>query len=217
MSRYDLIKVDNDIQTLDMSKLNKNEMKVFIKLLQIVANKMDQTLRISFNEFRDTIEGNYTEKEIGKLINETARKIFASYITIRTINKTTLFTFFTTFEIYWKEKYINAQVNQMFLYFINNLIKQFTIFNLSDILNFKSKYSILTYKKIKEYNGQKTYIFSIDEFIKYFDIKSKTPIKFFDMKMKPLILKEIKEIFPNFEIIKEKYKGKSIKEIIFKW
>lgn len=216
MKRLEIIKYHNDLKSLNINHLTLQEAKIFIRLIQAVQDKQDEVLNISFNDFREALTRNTTDKELIELIKKTTDKAISNYITITNEDKTiiTKFTFFNEFEINTNTKKVKAQVNKKFLYLINELIKNYSTLLLSEAVQFKSKYSLLMYKKIREYYKQEKLILNINTFKTYLNIEDKT-IRFILQRVLNQITKELPKIFKDFSISKEK-DGKAIKNIVFK-
>lgn len=217
MRKLEIIKYHNDLKTLNINHLKLQELKIFIKLIQCVQDKQEEILNISFNEFRETINNNITDKELTENINNAVKKAISSYITITNKDKTliTHFTFFNKFQIDIKNKVVIAQVNKEFLYLINELIKNYATLILSDTIQFKSKYSLLLYKKIREYYKQEKLILNFKTFKQYLNVEDK-PIRYINDKIIKQIKTELPKIFKDFKIEKVK-EWKTIKNIVFSW
>lgn len=215
MKKLEIIKYHNDLKSVNINHLTLQESKIFIKLIQEVQNKQDELLKIPFSDFQNILNQNYTLNELVDLIENSTKKAISSYITItnKEKNEVTIFSFFTRFKIFLNEKMVEAQVNKDFLYLINELIKNYSTLFLSEVIQFKSKYSLLMYKKIREFYKQERLELNIDTFKEYLGIQ-KANIRFINLRVLNQVNKELPKIFKNFSMEKVK-KGREISKYIF--
>lgn len=122
-----------------------------------------------------------------------------------------------------KEGKLYARIDRDFLEWLDELTKNFTVFELKDLVNLKSKYSKHLFRLLKQWRTTGSYCFyDLEEFKALLDIPDSYKNKYIlDRIIKPSIedIKSLGGTFENlnYEVIKERKKGAPIKGYKFTW
>lgn len=218
-TNINLIKYNNDFQSINITALTKWEFKIWMYLLLNVRDKRDQSIVISFEEIRNNIGITLNNKDIYKWLENTSNKLISQNITIINSDNTNFkkFSFFNEFEADSKNGTLTVQVNKKFLYVVNELIRNYSVLIWEDIQVLKSKYSLQMYKLVREFKKQEILEFTIDKFKTIFNIKNKVPRYINDKVLNP-IKKELPSVIKNFKLEKIKdNKTSPVKKIRITW
>lgn len=217
MRKFNLIKYHNDLKTLNINHLTLQENKIFIKIIQEVQNKQEEEVIIPFSSFSKILKKNITKSELIDLINSATNKAISSFITItnEADNKIIKFSFFNEFIIEKSEGRVKAQINHRFLYLINELIKNYSTLLLSEAVQFKSKYSLLMYKKIREFYNKGKLQMTWEHFKEYLGLPNADRV-YINNKILSRLEVELPKVFKEFNMIKIKL-GRKLSKIEFTW
>lgn len=223
MKKLEILKYDNDLQTLKISPFNLNEAKLFFKLLKIVQNNLndlmesnEKNISISYSDMRKIIGRNNTKNDFEKLLNGLIQKCLSNFIVFETQKSKDSFVMFNGFTQDKVNNKLICYISPQFLRLLNNLLKNYSTLNINEIVKLKSKYALIGYKKVREFYNNKTYKFFIDSFKKEFGLKENVRWEYINVKVLTPITNELSKLFDNFKITKEK-SGRNIKSILFTW
>lgn len=218
-NNVNLIKYNNDLQSIKITSLTTWEFKIWMYILLNVKNKQEQEVVITFEDIRNKIGITKNNEKIYQLLKSTSNKLISQNITF--INKDdtefTQFNFFDEFRADKKNGLLKIQVNKKFLYIVNELIKNYSVLNWEDVKVLKSKYSLQMYKLIREFKQQEYLEFTIDKFKSIFNLKNKAARYINDKVLIP-IQKELPLVIKEFKLERIKdYKTAPIKKIKLTW
>lgn len=190
--------------------------------LMVLCNRMrdkDITeITIPFEELR--LKTAYTRTSIQKFRADLERmneKLMQVTCKLRTETKTIMFVLFPTFEIDMEKQELTVSVNEKFKFILNELIKNFTRFDLSEFVKLNSKYSKTLYRLLKQFKSTGRLEINLDEFRGKMDIPSTYTNRDVMSKVINPILKELQNYFQNLKCtVKYEHKrGKPVSGYIF--
>src|SRR5699024_12263902 len=116
------------------------------------------------------------------------------------------FFLFHTYDINDNEKYLEISVNPNLKYILNNFEKEFTKFELSELVNSKSSFAKNMFRILKQFKTTGWFYININEFRERLDIPDSYRITDITRKVLKPIVKELKQYFEGLEITKVKEK-----------
>lgn len=220
-----IVKYDNDINKLSFTGFNQYDIDLF---WCIMANLKDCEVE------EIVIDYSVVEKESGikpKDEKARARMIYQMCCKLSSLpwnrfdNETYDFDTSRIFEFKGrtKEGKLYAKVKPEFTAWVNSLTKNFTVFELKELVNLNSKYSKNLYRLLKQWKTTGSYIFhSVDEFRRLLDIpKSYTNLDITQKVIKPVVdditkIDSFKEL--SYEVLRDEHKrGKPVVGYRFTW
>ena len=146
---------------------------------------------------------------INKLIN-------LLYIRIETQEKIVRFVLFTKYKIDKINSIIKIGVNEEFKYILNDIVGNFTKFELAEFVSLRSGYSKTAYRLLKQFRKTGYMVLNTDDFKEQFSIPDSYRMIHIDIKIIGVLQKELSVYFKNLEIHKiAKGKGRKITHIKF--
>lgn len=210
-----LVVKQNDLIQKAKYNLTQNQQKLISYLISEIK-PTDTELKwqtITISEYCNLfgIDKTYFYKDFISLINDLDKKEFW----IETDKKIYRFRWFSEIEIIKKSGKIRILLNSNLKQYLLELKKNFTNYELYNIMALKSKHSIRLYEIFKSYEFQKEKEFEVDRLKFLLDAESYTDFRNFRSKIIETAIKEINlytDINASFETIKT---GKSVSSIKF--
>ena len=213
----EVVKYDNYMNSLNFSKFNKIDMNIFLTLCNRMKDKNTQKISLNFELLRELT--NYKKSNsIDQFANDLEKmneKLMRVTCKLRTQTETIMFVLFPTFKINRDKQLLTVSVNEEFRFILNELVKNFTRFDLKEFIELDSKYSKTLYRLLKQYRTTGKYEVSIEDFREKMDCPKSYSNKYvMDLVIKPS-LKELKEkeYFQNLKC-EPKYARKRGKPVI---
>ena len=161
----EIVKYDNYMNKLYFKKFKSVEYDLLMTLCTKLRDKDTNTIILSFAEIKkiiqDTKHTNENFIECLKSMNEKLMKITCS---LETETEIIMFVLFPTFVINVKQQILTVAVNEKFKFILNELVKNFTRFDLTEFIGLNSKYSKTLYRLLKQYRTTGIYEVKIDDF-----------------------------------------------------
>ena len=213
----EIVKYHNDINKISFAGFNEKELNLFFSLIFLAKEKGTMELTIPFSDLKNL--SNDLDRNKQRFIdnlNNVNKKLIALHHQIKVDNTTYTFSLFNVFGVNEKENVLTVEVNKIFSYMLNDLIGNFTKFELENFVNLKSSYSKNMFKLLKQWETVKEKIFSVDELRNLLN----APVAYDTFKFNQKIIKQLENdlppFFPNLKIEKIK-KGRVIKSYKFTW
>ena len=214
----EIIKYHNDMNKVNFSGFNEKELNIFFSLILLAKDKGTNELSIPFSELRklSNDDGKNRDRFIKSMVN-THSKLIQLFYKIETESSITMFTLFNRFEINLNENILNVKINKDFAFLLNDLVANFTKFDLIEFTSLKSTYSKNLFKVLKQWENKKEKEFSLDEFKALLGITGKyEKMSALDTYVLGQLRKELPEFFPNLKIEKIKT-GRAVTALKFTW
>lgn len=213
----EIVKYHNDINKISFAGFNEKELNLFFSLIFLAKEKGTMELTIPFSDLKNL--SNDLDRNKQRFIdnlNNVNKKLIALHHQIKVDDTTYTFSLFNVFGVNEKENVLTVEVNKIFSYMLNDLIGNFTKFELENFVNLKSSYSKNMFKLLKQWETVKEKIFSVDELRNLLN----APVAYDTFKFNQKIIKQLENdlppFFPNLKIEKIK-KGRVIKSYKFTW
>lgn len=212
-----IVKYHNDMNKVVLAGFNEKELNLFFSLLYLTKDKKSALLIIPFSELKELSENEDRNKDrFIRILHNINKKLASLNYQIETEELLCTFSLFNTFLINKKEKTLTVEVNSMFAYLLNDLIGNFTKFELESFVSLKSIYSKNLFKILKQWESVKEKAFEIEEFKKMLVIPKSYRMSEIDKVVLGAIRKDLPQFFPELKIEKIKT-GRKISSIKFSW
>lgn len=196
----EVVKYDNYMNGLKFTGFTTTDFNFLILLCSKMRDKDVAELTISFEELRQ--KTGYTRTSIQKFRTDLERmneKLMRVTCKLKTETRTLMFVLFPTFDINLENQTLTVCVNEKFKFILNELIRNFTRFDLSEFVKLDSKYSKTLYRLLKQYRTTGIYEVKLDEFRGKIDCPVSYSNKYvMDLIIKPS-LKELQNYFTDLQ------------------
>lgn len=212
----DIVKYHNQINEVNFSGYTEKELNMFFSLVFLAKEKGATKLTIPFSELKELADGDKNKDRFIKNLVNVNKKLIRLNHQIEIDNIIHVFSLFNTFSIDKDKNELVVQVNEIFSYMLNDLIGNFTKFDLLEFVSLKSSYSKNTFKLLKQWESINKKTFEIEEFKKLLGVpKSYTSTNFNERVLKP-INEELPHVFCGFVLEKIKT-GRKVTHLKFTW
>ena len=221
----ELVKYQNDMNRLKFKGFTQTDMNLFVALCSQMKEKGANEVVLSFSKIKQLVKYDEKKRSINEFIQDLERmneQLMSVNCKIITDSKIIMFVLFPTFEIDKKQETLTVAVNEKFTWLLNEM-KTYTIFELAEFIELKSKYSKHLYRILKQWRTVGKYIFhDLQEFREIMDI----PVKYTNRQLMQdcvsVAVEEIKKLdksFKNFKCEPEyaQKRGKPLEKLIFTW
>ena len=214
----EIVKYHNDMNKISFTGFNEKELNLFFSLVFLAKEKGTNELTIPFSQLKMLSEDTDRNRDrFIKTLNNVNKKLIALHHQIKVDNTTYTFSLFNVFGVNEKDNVLTVEVNKIFSYILNDLIGNFTKFELENFVSLKSTYSKNFFKVLKQWENKKEKEFSLDEFKALLGITGKyEKMSALDTYVLGQLRKELPEFFPNLKIEKKKT-GRTITSLKFTW
>lgn len=216
----EIVKYDNYMNSLKFKGFTSTDFNFLMVLCNKLRNKDVSEITISFDELREKTD--YKQTATNKFVSDLERmnkKLMEITCRFETESKIIMFVLFPTFIIDIDRQLLRVSVNKDFKFILNELVKNFTRFELREFVELDSKYSKTLYRLLKQYRSTGHYEVNIEEFKKIMDYPETYTSKYImDKIIKPSIDElDNKSYFQNLQC-EPKYarkRGKPVTGYIF--
>lgn len=202
----EIVKIHNDLTNEKLGKMNAKELDLFMSICHKMRDKGTDKIVIDFSELRRL--GNFSQtsnKVLAKEIISANDKLLEFKVLIKNGPKTKQRTLFKEFETDEEALTVTCEVWEETAYILNDIVSNFTRFELSEFVSLESKYSKRLYKLIKQYRTQGKFYITKEDFYKLLDVPKSfnKACNFNDRALKPA-LEECKKYIPSLECVPKK-------------
>ena len=204
-----LVVYKDEMNTVPLRSFNRKEMDLFFSICSKMRNKDLDIITFDFEELRELSDYKYTAHD--RFINDIEGvydKLIQLNIKIGTPTEFTKFVLFTQYSVSAENQTVIIQINNNFKGILNNIIGNFTKFELEEFTTLESSYSKTAYRLLKQFRQSGYYIVPIDEFRRLFDIPESYKMGNIDQRVLSQIEKELPRYFKKLKITKLRGKGK---------
>ena len=206
MQMKDIVKYENYMNSIKFNGFTTVDFNFLIALCSKVKNLDTKEVVFTFDEIREITNHKITSKErFADELERMNKKLIQTVCTLKTETKRCMFVLFHTFETDLENCTLTVGVNEKYKFILNNLVKEFTQFELSEFVNLTSKYSKNLYRFLKQYKTTGVfYVSDIEEFKeKMCCCKNASTNKEF---MRTILKPSIEELSPYFKGLKVEVK-----------
>lgn len=201
----EIIKYHNDFNTVALRGYTSNELNLLMTIIQKLKDKGEIKQIFTFQEIQKLSNVEYrTLSDFIKGMDNSLRKLLNLNIRVGSDKKYRVFSPFSFFEVNEETMEITIMWNKDFMYIANEVISNFTRFELEEFIDFKSTYTKEFFRRMKQFRSTGFWDIDIEEFRRILDIPKSYKISHIDTK----ILKPIKEELKDYNLkIKKQYKS----------
>ncbi|MGL5355689.1 MAG: replication initiation protein, partial [Cetobacterium sp.] len=211
-----LVKYHNNINKLKLGKFTDRETDIFFSIM-FKSKGTTGNVIIEFNELKNLIEGHRSEQRLVDNIRRLNLKLKTLVDEIVDIDGNyTAFNLFGDITTKPKDKVVEIKIDDRFRNLINNIIKNFTEFDLKDLISLNSTYSKTIFRLLKQWETKKIRKFTIEEFREILGVPEKYRMSEIDKKILNPIMQELPQYFSNLKLEKIKT-GKKVTSLKFTW
>lgn len=213
----EVVKYHNQMNKLKFKGFNAIELDLLMTICSKMKEQGLKTIKFSFEQLRKLSKySKDTEiKRFVKDLNNTYRKLIKIDFWIETEHKIIGFVLFSKYEIDKLKETVTIGVNPEFYYVLNELTSNFSVFELDEFLNIKSKFSKECYRRLKQYRHTGLWKIDIEEFRAIMDIPKNYQMCDVDRRVLSPIKKELSSLFEGFKIQKKKGIKNKVTHLIF--
>lgn len=213
----EIIKYHNDMNKISFTGFTEKELNLFFSLIFLAKEKGTAELTIHFSDLKSLSNDlDRNKKRFIATLNNINKKLIALHHQIKIDDITYTFSLFNVFGVNEKDNILTVEVNSIFSYMLNDLIGNFTKFELENFVNLKSSYSKNMFKLLKQWDIKKQKEFPLQDLKNLLGVPvTYTTSNFNDRVLKP-IKTELSKVLPNLKIEKIKT-GKTVTSLKFTW
>lgn len=187
----------------------------FMVLCSKLRDSGENEVVIPFSKFKELAGYSVKTSEdrfIGDLQSMNYKQLMSTGM-IRDGRKIKQFVLFTDFEIDLDKKTVTASVNEKYRYFLNDLTRNFTRFELQEFVSLDSKYAKTLYRLLKQYRTTGLYIIALEEFKRLISAPKSYSNKYLMDKIINPSIRALKPYFSNLscEVQYEAKRGRPVK------
>lgn len=210
-----MIKYHNDMNLVAFKDFNQRELNIFFSICSLLKERGEEPVTFSFSDIKAIINVNVPNNNVFEnLLVSTYDKLLQLQLGYRNDQKIVRFSLFTGYVVDKEKKEITINVNHDYAYILNELSKNFTVFELQEFNALVSSYSKNMFRLLKQYKSTGFYKVSIEEFRRLLDIPDSYNMSKISVKVLDPIEKELSNYFEGFRIEKLKV-GRFIKFLQF--
>lgn len=223
-----LVKYHNDINTLKLGSFGEKELDVFFSILFKLRDRGTEEVTLEYSELQKLANTSRHNARMYSYITGLNKKLLG--LTQEVVLPDGAIREFNLFEYIDRKKewnFIRVKVTETFSYLLNDLIGNYTKFDLKALVSLKSGYSKQLFKLLKQFEGGPGscywYWVELEEFKELLGVPENYSTTNFNKKVLKPIEKDLGVIFKNFEITKltkegqKVGRGKRIHSLKFTW
>lgn len=198
----EIVKYDNYMNSLKFTGFTATDLNFLMVLCNKLRNKDISEITISFEELRD--KTGYTQTSVNKFVSDLERmnkKLMEITCRLKTETEIIMFVLFPTFVINLDRQLLKISVNEKFQFILNELVKNFTSFELNEFVGLDSKYTKNLYRLLKQYRSTGRYEVSVDKFREIMDIPESYTNRDMKNKIINISLNKLKDKFLNLQCV----------------
>lgn len=168
----EIVKYDNYMNNLKFTGFTATDFNFLMALCSRMRDKETNKIVFEFAELKEIT--NYKKSNAIKQfvldlehMNEKLMRVTCKF---KTETEIIMFVLFPTFTINLNEQTLTVAVNEHFRFILNELIRNFTRFDLQEFIKLDSKHSKSLYRLLKQFKSTGKFEIKLDEFRKRMDI-----------------------------------------------
>jgi ssDNA-binding Zn-finger/Zn-ribbon topoisomerase 1 len=210
-----MIKYHNDMNLIAFNDFSQRELNIFFSLCLLMKDKGTGEITLSYNNIKKIIPDRFeSNKKFEEILESVYDKLLRLRLETRDKNKIEKFILFTSYKIHVNEKIVTINTNSDYSYILNNLSKNFTLFELQEFNELSSTYSKHMFRLLKQYKHTGYYKVSVDEFKRLLNVPESYTMRKITDKILSIVLKELSDNFIDLKVNKIK-DGRVIKFLEF--
>lgn len=215
----EIIKYSNKMNNIPLKNFEKNDLNFFYAICSKVKNKESELLEIQFDEIRDSADYSQSQQRFIADLDRMNQKLIQCSGRFETDDEIVQFNLFSTFRIIKSRKVLKVRVNPDFTWLLNNIAKEFTIFELQEFVSLDGIYAKALYRLLKQWKTHgSTKKYSVSELKELLSIPDYETRRFLDKIINPAVDEINKSgTFKNLrcEVIHAKKRGRPVEGYVF--
>lgn len=210
-----MIKYHNNLNKIALTDFNQRELSIFFTACSIMKEQGTNELEISFLELEKLIGISFKDKnELVKYVKSLSDKLLKLKTNIENDGLYITFVLFRTFVIDTNRNMLTIKVNEDFAYILNDLTRNFTLFELQEFNALGSTYAKHLYRMLKQFKYTGYFKIEISEFRRLLDIPEKYRMCDINKRVLTPAINEVSNFFFSLNLNKIK-EGRNIKYLEF--
>lgn len=214
----EVVKYHNYMNSLKFTNFTAVDFNFLMALCSRMKNQDTNKLIFSFEELRK-ITG-YTRTSLKVFANDIMKmneKLMKMNCRLEQDDEIIQFVLFPTFATNIRKQTLTVAVNEQFTFILNELIKNFTRFDLSEFVKLDSKYSKTLYRLLKQFKTTGKFEVTLNDFKAKMDCPKAYNNKQFMQNIINPSLRELQNYFQNLKctVQYEHKRGKPVSGYIF--
>ena len=214
-----IVKYDNYLNTIKFNGLKSIELNVVMALCSKMKEQGNKYVQLTYKELKEIMFLKHiTDEELRQLIRATAKKLGdVNGEVVLPTGKIVDFNLFPTRIDDPNEHTFIIRINEDVMFILNDLTKNFTLFELSEFISLSSKYSKHLYRLLKQYRSTGYYTIGIEELKSFLDIPDSYENKRIRYEILVPSVKELSKFFIGLDFQKKtkNTKGREVIGYIF--
>lgn len=207
------------MNSLKFTGFTVTDFNFLLTLCSRLKDKGTNEVNFSFTELR-TLTNYKKSNSIKQFVEDLKRmneKLMKITCSLKTETEIIMFVLFPTFAINLNKQTLTVSVNERFRFILNELIKNFTRFDLQEFVTLESKYSKSLYRLLKQYRVTGKYEIEVNDFRSKMDCPESYNNKQFMQNIINPALKNLQNYFQelNCETKYARKRGKPVTGYIF--
>ncbi len=197
----EIVKYDNYMNALNFKRFTTTDYNFLMLICSKMRGKGEEKVSLSFQEIKE--KTGYKQHSNEQFISDLKRmntKLMNITCKLETKSEVLMFVLFPTFRIDKDNQVLYVRVNEDFEFILNEIVKNFTRFDLQEFISLESKYSKNLFRLLKQFRGTGRYETGLSDFRAKMDIPKSCPN--YDIKPKIIdpAIKELSQCFKNLAV-----------------
>ena len=211
----EMIKYHNNLNKIALTDFNQRELSIFFTACSIMKEQCTNELEIIFLELEKLIGISFKDKnELVKYVKSLSDKLLKLKTNIENDGLYITFVLFRTFVIDTNRNMLTIKVNEDFAYILNDLTRNFTLFELQEFNALGSTYAKHLYRMLKQFKYTGYFKIEMSEFRRLLDIPEKYRMCDINKRVLAPAINEVSYFFSSLNLNKIK-EGRNIKYLEF--
>lgn len=211
----EIVEYENDLNKIKLGILTEKEQDLFFTLIYKARGQETENINLDFLELKHLIEVKHNDRFLNHL-TELSIKLLQLTQTVKLPDgKIVIFNLFNRFIIDPAQSKLTIKVSEDFKFILNDL-KQFTVLELKQLIQLKSKYLKTIYRLLSQFKSSAWFEITIEDFKTILEIPDTYKMSDIDKQILNPCLIELSECFKKLKIEKKK-KGVKVSSLRFTW
>lgn len=202
---------------MQMTGFGEKEIDIFFVICFKLKNQNDREVEMEYSELKSMIHiKNRSDERIHKAVEYVLNNLMKLRLRHEYDDEITLVNVFSKATIKKNEGVFSFKISEDFSYILNDFLKNYTLFDLEEMVQLKSGYSKKIYRLLKQFRSTGWYETNFEEFRFIMEAPESYDANKISEKILKPALKELSKFFPNLKLEKIK-KGTKIVRLKFIW
>ena len=199
--KNEIVKYGNYLNALEFKGFTAADFDFLMYLCAAMKDQDETLITFSLNEIKKATgyDMHVSTLEFAEILKKMNKKLVQITAEVKDGSKTIMFVLFPTFTIDEKTNTLQVRVNPDFKYLLNELTKNFTLFELQEFVELNSKYSKTLYRLLKQFKTTGEYFVNLEELRKLLGCPESYQNKYF---MERVIVPAVQELQQDFPLLK---------------